>query len=157
MAAAALAVAILALFVSGWAAWTAHRAFTLERDRRHDELAPRIEVEEGDHDNPIAEGIRIINRGPVDLDSIRFSIISDADRYGPVDALHVGGDWHPAGDLGPFTIGHSRFVALRYSREAPNTMTLRLLLICTSGKDRWEFPVEVTITPPPTPPMAAWR
>jgi hypothetical protein len=142
MAAAALAVAILALLVSGWAAWTAHRAFALERARRHDERAPRIEAEEDDHGGT-AEGIRLTNRGPVDLSSLQFSIVGDADRRGPVDALLV-------------TMGQSRFVPLRYSREA-HTSTLRLLLVCTSGKDRWEFPVEVTITPPPTPPMAAWR
>lgn len=156
MAAAALAVAILALLVSGWAAWTAHRAFALERARRHDERAPRIEAEEDDHGGT-AEGIRLTNRGPVDLSSLQFSIVGDADRRGPIDALLVArGDWQAAGDLGPFTLGQSRFVPLRYSREA-HTSTLRLLLVCTSGKDRWEFPVEVTTTPPPTPPMAAWR
>ena len=63
MAAAALAVVILALLVSGWAAWTAHRAFALERARHHDEWAPRIEAEEDDHGGT-AEGIRLTNRGP---------------------------------------------------------------------------------------------
>jgi hypothetical protein len=148
MAAAALAVAILALLVSGWAAWTAHRAFALERARRHDERAPRIEAEEGDH--AAVEGIRLTNRGPVDLSSLQFSIVGDADRRGPVDALLVArGDWRAAGDLGPLTMGQSRFVPLRYSREA-HTTTLRLLLVCTSGKNRWEFPVEVDITLPST-------
>jgi hypothetical protein len=104
MAAAALAVAILALLVSCWAAWTAHRAFALERARRHDERAPRIEAEEGDH--AAVEGIRLTNRGPVDLSSLQFSIVGDADRRSPVDALLVArGDWRAAGDLGPLTMG----------------------------------------------------
>jgi hypothetical protein len=156
----ALVVSVLALLASGWSALSAHRsarsaaeAVTLERDRRHDKLTPRIEVKDGDA-NGDREGLVFVNHGPRDCTAVHFELEAPAEPS-PIVALQVGGAWifvseqsPTAGDLGPLRVRDRCFVP--YERVKPDRGgILRFRITCTNGQDTWTVPAEVEIMPPP--------
>lgn len=178
---AALVVAILAAVFAGlaavftaWSAWASHRsagsaersahsadssarsaaeAVELERDRRHRELAPQLQLE---HDGPVGssndeEGVRFTSRGPLDYDSIRFAFTQDAaDR--PIAGFVLGGEVVKAGDLGPLFVGESRLVPLRRPAPDEGAGTLHLRLTCHNDQGTWTIPAEVEIPGVPSAP-----
>jgi hypothetical protein len=154
MAVAALVISIVALAVAGWSAWTAHRAFILERDRRHDELTPHVRVDE-DRDGEGEEGLCFTNDGPLDFTSVRFRLETPLEDT-PVEAFLVGSEWITGagatitGDLGPITVGDRRFLYYRKSEDVelfPET-TLRFRITCVNDRRTWSIHVEVEMSPP---------
>jgi hypothetical protein len=164
---AALVVSVLALLAAGWSAVSAHRyarssdssarsaaaTVDLERERRHDELTPRVRVElAGSEDQH--EGLWFTSDGPLDYTSVRFRLETPAE-VSPVAAFQLSGAWVPVNaerplesNLGPMRHGDRRFV--RYQRADPMPGTdLHLRVTCTNQRSEWTIPVEVYVTPPP--------
>lgn len=142
---AAAAAGVAGLF-AGWSAVSAHRAVVLERDRRHRELAPRIEVKDGDATAADELSLVFTNRGPVDYDRVTVAL-DQADPRGPITNLLLEDAWVTEGTLGPLPQGIPRLV--RYQRaKSPAGWLAHLRLTCHSGRDKWSTRIEVEIGPP---------
>lgn len=134
MDAATVAIGISAVAggFSAWAAWAAHRVSAVERERRRDELAPRIRVEEP---YPDEDAVWLISDGPRDYTSARCRLVSTPAC--PVDAISVdAGDnaaWFTDGELGALLLGEQ--LLIRYRRINPDAGgTVRLTVTCSSQR-----------------------
>jgi type II secretory pathway pseudopilin PulG len=169
---AALVVAIvaavfagLAAVFAGWSAWASHRsagsaessahsaaeAVELERDRRHRELTPQLQLE---HDGPVGstddeEGVRFTSRGPLDYPYV-FFILTQDDAHRPIAGFVLGDKVLVAGELGPLNVGGSRFVPLRRPAPDEGAGTLYLRLTCRNDQGAWTIPAQVEIPGAPS-------
>jgi hypothetical protein len=150
--------AVAAALFAIWSAVSSHRsarssaeAVAIERGRRHQELAPRIQVQEGTFEDT-SEGLWFTNDGPLDYTSVRLQVEGPGNAS-PVGALQFGETWFTEGDLGPVAAGARRFIAIRRNVPMPGTV-LRLRLTCENDQGGWTIFREVEFTPPP---MATWR
>jgi hypothetical protein len=167
----AAVAAVLAAIFAGWSALASHRsagsakssahsaaeAVELERDRRHHELTPRIELAyEGDTSRPDEEeGVRFINRSLLDYTSVAFSFahyVVDS----PIPGFELGGKVVIDGNIGPLTIGQRYFLTLR-RHEHKGGGTLHLVLTCSKGQETWTIPAQVEIPEIPQGPWLAYR
>jgi hypothetical protein len=147
----------LAVVFAGWSAWASHRsagsadgsarsaaeAVELERDRRHRELRPRIELEhEWWHEVADEEGVWFTNGGPLDYTSVSFRFAQAA-----VDSPIAGFVLGTHGDIGPLTVGERTFLGLERHSEAKGDEggTLYLVLTCRNGQGTWTIPAQVEI------------
>jgi hypothetical protein len=148
----AAAFAGLAVIFAGWSGWSAHRsaelaaeAVKLERDSRHRELTPRIELA---HDGPVGgveeEGVWFTSSGPLDYTAVEFSFANAADDS-PIAGLSVGGETVIDGSIGPRTVGERTFVFLLRHDVDPTPGTLYLRLTCRNDQGSWTIPAQVEI------------
>jgi hypothetical protein len=172
---AALVVAILAAAFAGlavvftaWSAWASHRsagsaersarsaaeAVELERDRRHRELAPQLQLE---HVGPVGssndeEGVRFTSHGPLDYPYVYFILTQD-DTQRPIAGFVLGDKVLVAGQLGPLNVGGTRFVPLRRRAPDEGAGTLYLRLTCRNDQGiPWTIPAGVEIPGVPSGP-----
>jgi hypothetical protein len=142
---AAGAAGVAGLFAA-WSAVSAHRAVALERDRRHRELAPRIEVKDSAASTDDELSLVFTNRGQVDYDRVTVAL-DQADRRGPITNLLLEDAWVTEGTLGPLLQDIPWEV--RYQRaQSPPGWTAHLYLTCHSGPDKWPTRIQVEIGPP---------
>lgn len=144
----AAGAAVVAGLFAGWSAASAHRAVVLERDQRHRELAPRIEVKDGRTTVADELSLTFTNRGPVDYDRVTVALDQvDPDRRGPIFNLLLEDGWVTEGTLGSLLQGIPRVV--RYQRvQSPAGWTAYLRLTCHSGPDKWTTRIQVEVAPP---------
>jgi hypothetical protein len=159
-AVAALRVAIAALVISiigtGLAWWSARSsarsarisrdALDLERERRHEELAPQITLSESDHRDE-QEGVWLSNDGTVDYTAVYFTVASTT-QPSPIQGFLVDSEWTTEGDLGPIESGDRRFLPYQRTEEDPGG-TVRLRIICSNRRGGWSLMREFEILPPP--------
>jgi type II secretory pathway pseudopilin PulG len=160
----AAAFAGLAALFAGWSAWTSHRsagsaasaarsaaeAVELERDRRHRELTPRIELTYEGSLGGEDEGVWFANTGRLDYTSVAFNFATSPDDT-PIAGLALGGTY---GGVGPLAVGERTFLALkRHSgeREADGG-TLHLILTCSNDQGTWTISAKVEIPGVPSAP-----
>lgn len=162
---AAICAGLAAIF-AGWSAWESHRSATssessarsaaeaveLERDRRHRELAPQLQLE---HVGPVGstddeEGVRFTSRGPLDYTYVYFILTQVADR--PIAGFVLGDKVLVAGELGPLNVGGARFVPLRRPAPDEGAGTLYLRLTCRNDQGAWTIPAQVEIPGVPSGP-----
>jgi hypothetical protein len=142
----AAGAAVVAGLFAGWSAASAHCAVVLEQDRRHRELAPRIEVKDGGASTDDKLFMVFTNQGPVDYDRVTVAL-DQADPRGPIANLLLGDAWVTEGTLGPLPQGIPRVV--RHQRaKSPAGWTAHLRLTCHSGPDKWPTRIQVQIAPP---------
>jgi hypothetical protein len=149
---AAVFAALAAVF-AGWSAWSSHRsaqlaaeAVRLERDRYHNELTPRIQLEHGGAIGGLGEeeAITFTNSGPLRYESVSFLLLQDADDR-PIAGLVVGDEVVQEGSIGPMAIAQRRRVPLRRPGPGEGGGTLHLRLMCRNGQETWTIPAEVEI------------
>jgi type II secretory pathway pseudopilin PulG len=155
---AAVFAALAAVF-AGWSAWSSHRsagssassarsaaeAVELERDRRHRELTPRMEVT---HDGYLggwgdSEQIWFTNKGPLNYSSVVVSFAELAEDS-PI-AGFLGKDVATEDDVGPLAVGERNFLIPRRHGEDEGTGTLYLTLTCSNDQGTWTIPAQVEI------------
>jgi hypothetical protein len=149
----------LAAAFAGWSAWASHRSATsaessarsaaeaveLERDRRHRELTPRIELA---HDGPVGgveeEGVWFTSSGPLDYTAVEFSF-ANAAIDSPIAGFILNGETVTHGDIGPLTVGERTLVWIRRHGVDEGAGTLRLRLTCRNDQGSWTIPAQVEI------------
>jgi hypothetical protein len=165
----------LAVVFTAWGAWASHRsarsaersarsaessadsaaqAVELERDRRHRELTPRIELTYAGPPGDDMEGVTVANSGPLDYTSIAFNI--SPLEVGPIDSLDLGdGRMVRDGNIGPLSVGESMFLTLQRPPEpalaAKQGGVARLRITCRNEQGIWTIPAQVEI--PGIPPQ----
>lgn len=121
-------------------------AVVLERDRRHRELAPRIEVKDSAASTAEELSLVFTNRGQVDYDQVTVAL-DQADPRGPITNLLLEDAWVTEGTLGPLLQGIPRVV--RYRRaQSPAAWIAHLRLTCRSGPHKWTTRIQVDVAPP---------
>jgi hypothetical protein len=129
-------VALLALLVSTLGTLWNWRAI---KAQEHARLEPRFDLAA----EMAAKGValRIICRGPMDYDSVRFQVVaSPNDNREPVRILH-GGQAVLEADLGPMTMGQTEQVLMLLEGDEPR-FTMHVVLTCTNSKGTWRVPLE---------------
>jgi hypothetical protein len=154
------AFAGLAAMFAGWSAWASHRsagssassarsaaeAVELERDRRHRELTPRMEVT---HDGAIggwgdSEQIWFTNKGPLNYSSVVVSFAELAEDT-PIAGFLIGKDVATEYDVGPLAIGERDFLIPWRHGEDEGAGTLYLILTCSNDQGTWAIPAQLEI------------
>jgi hypothetical protein len=145
-----LALSAVAALFAGWTGLASHRAarsaaqaVSLERDRRHSELAPHISLEHGGTLGGEDEGVWFANDGPSDLDRIGFTFVQTTSRP-PVDGLLTAGEWTTAGEVGPLALGDRRLLRCRRAADGEDSI-LRLRITCRNDLGIWSFLGQVEI------------
>lgn len=160
---AAIVIAVFALLVSAVPAWVARKSAAasersaqaaeatvdIDRERRHGELVPDLDVGRlpkiGAPDGGTWEGFGITNRGPLDYDHVTVTLVSS--EHGPVKGLrvldpHDGDAFSDTVSLGPVPRGEGPLV-LCENHDPRRGGPLRLRAECVAGDDRWEQVLEI--------------
>ena len=144
-----LGVAVGAVVVAGWSAVSAHQAKgeakrSADASERvaHLELTPRLQLHYKGRTGQQVD-LLLINDGPVDLETIDWTMTGDQSNYligMNSGAVSVG---HSA-SIGPLGIGEERPTNVLTIDERWAGM-LRLPLRCRAGADEWTVPTEVEV------------
>lgn len=159
MAAAALIISVVSLFVAGLAAKYTRDVATVERGRRHDEREPKFTATFDHRTIPTGKGESAdlvafaYDDGPGDLDLVEVTLVHRNEAIHPplvTIAADLGEPLHVTCSLAtPFALGQERIARVtRHPDEHGGVVPFRLR--CRQGDDEWTFVVYCDVPGVPT-------